>query len=107
MAEPDDLIALSGLSSWLLMLGIMWRLLFFVICQHWLPKAWQLASPVTVTSQCVPTPTACPACLSDYVDQVAGGNVIQRLKKVSEFEVTVPNGADRLIMTAEVTHSAS
>ncbi len=33
---------------------------------------------------------------------MAGGNIIKRLEMVSEFEVTAPNQADRLVMTAEV-----
>lgn len=39
---------------------------------------------------------------SEFVDHMAGGNTIERLGKISEFEVTMPNRADRLMMTAEV-----
>ncbi|KAL0046150.1 hypothetical protein WJX82_004061 [Trebouxia sp. C0006] len=39
--------------------------------------------------------------LSEFVDHMAGGNTIQRLSKIPEFEVTMPNQADRLMMTAE------
>jgi len=39
---------------------------------------------------------------SDFVDRMAGGDTIQRLGKIPEFEVTMPNQADRLMMTAEV-----
>ena len=33
---------------------------------------------------------------------MASGDTIQRLAKIPEFEVTMPNQADRLMMTAEV-----
>ena len=34
---------------------------------------------------------------------MAGGATIERLGKMPEFEVTMPNQADRLMMTAEVS----
>ena len=43
-------------------------------------------------------------CTADFVDHMAGGHIIERLEKVSSFEVTAPFQADRLMMTAEVRH---
>lgn len=42
------------------------------------------------------------ACAADFVDHMAGGNIIKRLQKVSEFEVTTPDKQNRLIMSDEV-----
>jgi len=49
----------------------------------------------------------CIVSCSEFVDHMAGGNTIQRLSKIPEFEVTMPNQADRLMMTAEVCDSFS
>lgn len=41
-------------------------------------------------------------CCAEFIDHEAGGNLKQRLQKVSEFEVTSPSRGHRLVMTAEV-----
>ena len=46
----------------------------------------------------------CPAAFIDYK---AGGQVAELLAKVPEYEVTLPNAGDKLIMSAEVNLRAS
>ena len=41
-------------------------------------------------------------CSAAFIDYKAGGQVAEMLAKVPEYEVTLPNAGDKLIMSAEV-----
>ena len=41
-----------------------------------------------------------------YVDDEAGGDLVKRLQRAAEVEVTVTNTDDHLVMTAEVSHAS-
>lgn len=57
---------------------------------------------------CLVTKFACPTynfgalSIAGFIDLVSGGDVVKRLAKVPEIEVTLPDRNDRLVLTAQV-----